>query len=360
MYNGIGLTTVRGSGTNGYVQTNKAFVRPSRQRYITSKHTGRDQLRAAKIHKPDAEILEHDRKRKLEVKVMELQVDMEDRGYAEHEIEEKVVELRSKLTKEYEEAKARGLTKKTLMDSTSTDSHVMAAGKEVENERARKALRLGRDYIPGKAFDKEYQEERKMRRKQEREDKEKEYQRRKKKEDEHRKKRDEERIERDNERRERRRNEEDKLKSSKSEEAAVGEVVVSTSDTKADGISEVQSTDKELDTKQSKKSERGDSNERGRRGSPSDSRSRSRSPPTRRRRRSRSPINRPERVTYRRRSYSRSRSRSPRRRGRYRSRSRSNERYHRRRRDNSRSRSRSSSSSSGSSSSGSSSGSDSD
>ena len=28
MYNGIGLQTARGSGTNGYVQTNKFFVRP--------------------------------------------------------------------------------------------------------------------------------------------------------------------------------------------------------------------------------------------------------------------------------------------------------------------------------------------
>ena len=28
MYNGIGLRTARGSGTNGYVQSNRAFVKP--------------------------------------------------------------------------------------------------------------------------------------------------------------------------------------------------------------------------------------------------------------------------------------------------------------------------------------------
>jgi hypothetical protein len=28
MYNGVGLTTVRGTATNGYVQRNKAFQRP--------------------------------------------------------------------------------------------------------------------------------------------------------------------------------------------------------------------------------------------------------------------------------------------------------------------------------------------
>ena len=32
MYNGIGLASVRGSATNGYVQRNMSFVRKDRQR----------------------------------------------------------------------------------------------------------------------------------------------------------------------------------------------------------------------------------------------------------------------------------------------------------------------------------------
>ena len=32
MYNGIGLNTVRGSGTNGYVQKNLSFVRNKKDR----------------------------------------------------------------------------------------------------------------------------------------------------------------------------------------------------------------------------------------------------------------------------------------------------------------------------------------
>jgi len=32
MYNGIGLTTPRGSGTSGYVQKNLSFVKPNQQR----------------------------------------------------------------------------------------------------------------------------------------------------------------------------------------------------------------------------------------------------------------------------------------------------------------------------------------
>ena len=44
MYNGIGLTTPRGSGTNGYVQANKAFLKPQRERV---EYKSEDAIRAA-------------------------------------------------------------------------------------------------------------------------------------------------------------------------------------------------------------------------------------------------------------------------------------------------------------------------
>jgi hypothetical protein len=40
MYNGIGLRTVRGSGTAGYVNGNKAYVRPSQVRKVVGMNTG--------------------------------------------------------------------------------------------------------------------------------------------------------------------------------------------------------------------------------------------------------------------------------------------------------------------------------
>ena len=40
MYNGIGLQTVRGSGTNGYVQTNKAYVKAINVRTATELNAG--------------------------------------------------------------------------------------------------------------------------------------------------------------------------------------------------------------------------------------------------------------------------------------------------------------------------------
>lgn len=76
MYNGIGLTSTRGSGTNGYVQRNLSFVRASRMRPVQQG----EEFAPPQPRKPNAEILEHERKRQVEVKLLELRVAMEDRG----------------------------------------------------------------------------------------------------------------------------------------------------------------------------------------------------------------------------------------------------------------------------------------
>lgn len=96
MYNGIGLTTPRGryvfvpiefyvgltfgipfSGTNGYVVRNLSVLR--------NRDTHNDRANAwdaapPKHREPDKEILEHERKRKVEVKCLELQLELEDKG----------------------------------------------------------------------------------------------------------------------------------------------------------------------------------------------------------------------------------------------------------------------------------------
>lgn len=82
MYNGIGLQTARGrcvlffshSGTNGYVQRNLSSIRP------------RDAPRPppqekARIFEPDERILDHERKRKIEIQCIELQDELEEQGY---------------------------------------------------------------------------------------------------------------------------------------------------------------------------------------------------------------------------------------------------------------------------------------
>jgi hypothetical protein len=77
MSSNVGLTTPRGSGTSGYVQRNLAHLRPRDQGKPYS--TDLDSLKHRQ-RQPDKEILEHDRKREVEVKVFELRDRLEDEG----------------------------------------------------------------------------------------------------------------------------------------------------------------------------------------------------------------------------------------------------------------------------------------
>jgi hypothetical protein len=79
MADNVGLTTPRGSGTSGYVQKNRSLLRPRdkvapyQKDYDHARHRPRQ---------PDAEILEHEAKRDIEVKVFELRDKLEEEGYA--------------------------------------------------------------------------------------------------------------------------------------------------------------------------------------------------------------------------------------------------------------------------------------
>ena len=79
MYNGIGLVTPRGSGTSGHVQANKFNVRRApvpRFGEDGPPRPGGDVVG----RKPNQEILDHARKRQLEVKLFEYRVELEDAG----------------------------------------------------------------------------------------------------------------------------------------------------------------------------------------------------------------------------------------------------------------------------------------
>lgn len=83
MYNGIGLQTPRGSGTNGHVQRNWALVKPSNKdklNYRSEEELAK--LDAASNRQPNKEILDHERKRKIELKCVELEEILEEKGYA--------------------------------------------------------------------------------------------------------------------------------------------------------------------------------------------------------------------------------------------------------------------------------------
>lgn len=98
MYNGIGLQTPRGSGTNGHIQTNKFFVRPKTGK-VSENTRGfeEDQGTAGVSKKPNKDILEHDRKRQIDLKLAILEDKLIDQGYTADEISEKLKEVRKNL-----------------------------------------------------------------------------------------------------------------------------------------------------------------------------------------------------------------------------------------------------------------------
>ncbi|XP_045831918.1 pre-mRNA-splicing factor cwc-21-like [Trifolium pratense] len=98
MYNGIGLQTPRGSGTNGYIQSNKFFVKPRTSKVAENmKGFEGDQATAGVSRKANKEILEHDRKRQIQLKLVILEDKLIDQGYTDAEIAEKLEEARNSL-----------------------------------------------------------------------------------------------------------------------------------------------------------------------------------------------------------------------------------------------------------------------
>ncbi|KIJ70356.1 hypothetical protein HYDPIDRAFT_164419 [Hydnomerulius pinastri MD-312] len=161
MYNGIGLTTARGSGTNGYVQRNLSTLRVHE---TAADRAAAWEVAPPKHREPDEAILEHEKKRKVEVKCLELQLQLEDEGLEEAEIEAKVDELRTKLNADLA---SLATSAKNLKPS---DTHGIAAAKKAELDKMARALGTRKNYAEGEAFDREKQEENKIRRQVERDE----------------------------------------------------------------------------------------------------------------------------------------------------------------------------------------------
>ncbi|CAG0918017.1 unnamed protein product [Notodromas monacha] len=100
MHNGIGLATPRGSGTNGYVQRNSASIRRiERTDYKTEDQLQQMEKKANRA--PNVELIDHERKRQLEVKVTEFQDELETTESDLDLIDKLVNEYRQKLIEEF-------------------------------------------------------------------------------------------------------------------------------------------------------------------------------------------------------------------------------------------------------------------
>ncbi|KAK3333473.1 cwf21 domain-containing protein [Cercophora scortea] len=154
MSDNVGLSTPRGSGTSGYVQRNLAHARPRDMAAPYPRDL--DSLRHRQ-RQPDQGLLEHDRKREVEVKVFELRDKLEDEGIDEEVIDTRCDELRKKLLAEMEKNHRRGGAS-TSKNLKMHQVHELADAKIKESERLRQALKISRDYEEGSHWRK--QEER--------------------------------------------------------------------------------------------------------------------------------------------------------------------------------------------------------
>ncbi|XP_071849282.1 uncharacterized protein [Apostichopus japonicus] len=150
MYNGVGLTTARGSGTNGFVQRNFALVRNAHQKMEYKSEEEIKKTEAALSRPPNQEILAHERKRQVEIKCFEMQEHLEEQGHTEEEITRKVSAFRKMLMDK------EGVTD-TDDDSTTkskvSETHQLAAAKEKQNQKLREAFGISDTYVDGSSFD---------------------------------------------------------------------------------------------------------------------------------------------------------------------------------------------------------------
>jgi len=144
MYNGIGLTTPRGSGTNGFVTRNLSSVRKTKEKI--AEYSGKDD---AAVRPFDIELIEHERRRQAEVRCLELQELLEEQEIPDDEIAEKVNAFRAKLLAEKKSGVARDSSGRPILK----DSHELAMQQEAKNEKAKDAFGIRADYVPGSSME---------------------------------------------------------------------------------------------------------------------------------------------------------------------------------------------------------------
>mmetsp|Transcript_68043 Transcript_68043/g.148303 ORF Transcript_68043/g.148303 Transcript_68043/m.148303 type:complete len:336 (-) Transcript_68043:161-1168(-) len=163
MYNGIGLLTPKGSGTNGYVQRNLSSLKAQRADWVGLKGQFKAE-NVIKIKKANPELLLHEQKRKVELELLKLEDELRETGAGDDEIEELVNRERKSMLSAVEDGSLRydsELEKK--------DSHALALEKEKEMARFEKAFNINKEaHVPGAVFDQDLQAKEKIERMQQR------------------------------------------------------------------------------------------------------------------------------------------------------------------------------------------------
>ena len=108
MYNGIGLKTQRGSGTNGYVTKSFADVRNTDERRKQNANHGgyrSGARRRAPVKQVDQGVADHHRRRQIEVQLAEMRDRWEDSGVPDNEIDRRIDSARQDMVHRFESDK---------------------------------------------------------------------------------------------------------------------------------------------------------------------------------------------------------------------------------------------------------------
>uniref|UniRef100_A0A914DVX0 CWF21 domain-containing protein n=1 Tax=Acrobeloides nanus TaxID=290746 RepID=A0A914DVX0_9BILA len=149
MYNGIGLQTARGSGTNGYVQANLSNLLFSKNKVQYNTEADIAKAEAEVNRKPNVELLDHEYKRRIEIRCAEFEDLMEDKGFSPEEITAKVDEYRKLLLSEYEAGK---MDLDHELDTRNTHSRAKVA--KDGRDRFRKAFGIDEKFVDGSSLEK--------------------------------------------------------------------------------------------------------------------------------------------------------------------------------------------------------------
>lgn len=156
MSSNVGLSTPRGSGTSGYVQRNLSNLKPRDTPYSSDP----SKIQQHRQRQPDADILEHDRRRAIELRIFELRDSLEEEGKkTDDEIDEECDALREKLEKEHAQGKDGKGAAKGLK---SHQVHELARAKIEESEKLRRALGIRDDYEEGSHWKRQEEKQREV------------------------------------------------------------------------------------------------------------------------------------------------------------------------------------------------------
>ncbi|KAK1940281.1 hypothetical protein X943_001366 [Babesia divergens] len=130
MLNGVGLTTPRGSGTNGYVQRSLANLPPIR---IAKNHDQNGYITRPKM-RVNPEIAMHEKLRSMEVRLMEMRIKKEGMVPPE-ELEKMIASERERLMKLLQQDSI-------TVELRENESNRLAEQKMQQNEKMKRALKL--------------------------------------------------------------------------------------------------------------------------------------------------------------------------------------------------------------------------